>query len=60
MEFIVATFTVLYRTSAMLLTFNILPFLYESPVYSFNDGRMDWFSLKIRRAKNSHIFSLKF
>ena len=32
-ESMVATFTVLYRTSPTLLTFNILRFLYENPVF---------------------------
>jgi len=38
MESIVATFTVLYSTSLILLKFDILPFFYENPVcmYIYN------------------------
>jgi hypothetical protein len=32
MEYSVATFTAVYRTNPVLLTFNILAFLYENPV----------------------------
>jgi hypothetical protein len=37
----VATFIILYRTSPILLTFNILRFLYENPVFWLMTGYDD-------------------
>ena len=54
MQSSVATFTVLYRTSPLLLTFNFLPIFYENPVHI--DGRMDRLSLKIRQARELSDF----